>query len=105
MSSRIYSHDVRDNILRKRKSINPKHYPTKTLKAFRENGYVGVDGLDREQYKDEIDSEYYKRMNKHYELDSKTIDDQWEQWYTAKENLPPAFPFEWSEELQDYLIP
>lgn len=88
----------------KRKAINPKYYPTKTLKAFRNNDYCGVDGLDREQYKDEIDNEFLFRTNRAMELGSKTIEDQWEEWFKMKENLPPEFPYEWSEELQDYLI-
>jgi len=105
MPSRIYSHSVREKINMKRKAINPKYYTTKTLKAFRDNNYCGKDGLDREQYKEEIDSEYYRRMNRARELDSKTIEDQWEAWYRMKEELPPEFPYTWSEELQDYLIP
>jgi hypothetical protein len=104
-NSKIYSHSVRDKInMKRRKAINPKYYPTKTLEAFRDNDYVGIDGLDREQYKDEIDQEFYRRLNRLREIDSKTIEERWNDWCIMRENMPPEFPYEWSEEIQDYII-
>jgi len=101
--SRIYSHSFRDLVNKKRKAINPKHYPTKTLKFFRDNNYVGIDGLDREKYKEEIDQEYYRRSNLMMEQDSKTIEDQWEAWFDMMENRPPEFPYLWDETTQSYI--
>ena len=48
----------------KPKTINPKYMTTSQLKALRDNDYVGINGLDREQYQEEIDSIYYTRSNK-----------------------------------------
>lgn len=50
----------------KQKPINPKYMTTECLKAFRENFYCGKDGLDREQYSEEIDSIYFARTNSRY---------------------------------------
>jgi tRNA(Glu) U13 pseudouridine synthase TruD len=87
----------------KQRAINPKYYPTKTLKFFRENNYCGIDGLDREQYKEEIDQEYYRRMTRAMELDSETLDEQWEAWFEMMSNLPPEFPYLWDEATQSYI--
>ena len=110
MPSRIYSRETRSQLLIKRqrtndmqKAVRISKYPTKTLKAFRDNGYVGKDGLDREQYKEEIDCEYYDRMNRAMELDSKTWDKAWDEYQSHLDSIPPVFPFTWDEATQSYI--
>jgi len=103
-SSKIYSHLYRDSQIKKRKrAVDVSKYPTKTLKFFRENNYCGIDGLDREQYKEEIDAEYFRRASLMMERDSKTLEDQWEAWFDMMDNRPPEFPYLWDESTQSYI--
>ena len=100
----LYSHSNRDYMNKKRrKAVRVKHYPTKTLKDFIDRDFVGIDGLDREQYADEIRQEYWERTTRAMELDSKSFDVDWNEWLSVQEELPPAFPFTWDEENNDYI--
>lgn len=101
----IYSHYNRDQLLKrrsamKRKIVNPKYYPTKTLKAFIDNDFVGIDGLDREQYADEINDLYFERTNKEMEKSIQKLIDHLEQ---HDDEIPPFFNFTWCPVTETYL--
>ena len=102
----MYSHSNRDLLitrrkqLMKRKAINPKYYPTKTLKAFRDNGYCGIDGLDREQYAHEIDDLYFERTNRELERSIQELLDYLEE---HDDEIPPPFNFTWCPITETYL--
>ena len=101
----LYSHSNRDYMIKRRKkTINPKYMTTNQLKSFRDNGYVGKDGLDREQYKEEIDSVYYERMNKLAENDLKCLMYELDEYQSILDELPPSFPFTWDEETNEYTM-
>lgn len=105
MPSRIYNRDNRNYILAKRnavkrKIVNPKYYPTKTLKAFIDNDFIGIDGLDREQYSQEINDLYFERTDKEMERSIQKLIDHLEK---HDEEIPPLFNFTWCPVTETYL--
>lgn len=105
MPSRIYNRENRNYILSKRKAmkrkaINPKYYPTKALKAFIDNDYIGIDGLDREQYSQEINDIYFERTDKEMEKTIKAWIDYLEE---HDDEIPPFFNFTWCPVTETYL--
>jgi hypothetical protein len=86
--------------MKRRKAINPKYYSTKTLKSFRDNNYTGIDGLDREQYKDEIDDLYFERTNKDLERSIQELIDYLDE---HDDEIPPPFNFTWCPVTETYL--
>lgn len=80
-----------------------KYYPTKTLKAFIDNDFTGVDGLDREQYADEIKAVYWQRMNEVHEAYLAHWEEQFQDYQTFLDETPPEFHFTYDHETDTYI--
>lgn len=83
-----------------KKTINPKYMPTKTLRSFIDNDYVGVDGLDREQYKDEINDLYFERTTKEFE---RALDRLLKELDESIDHMPPEFRFLYDPTADRYI--